>query len=208
MNDLILDDLFHLHDGFDSSSNRHAKNYQASQLLQDLDLEDLKANDSYRQNHCMTLINKAISMSTIISVYEKIAFRNYVADRQVIPLFLESLYKVLKECNEETFNHFVYVLSLKKNQGNANPCKWPLITYLLVCFKPYEEVFIKPTTIKKLLLVLESDIKYQSQPNYQTYHDIKELILNYKEHSSICQGLNHFTLSGVIFVALDQRDRL
>jgi len=208
MNKHYIDDLFLLHysDGikdeeFSNKGNRHIKNYQASEKAQTLDLEELLEENSYSINYCCDFITKLVTMSTIISVFEKVAFKNYLSDYKVRPLFLKSLYEVITNNNEETFNNFVYTLSLKKKEKNSNPCKWPLITYLLVVFHPYDEVFIKPTTIKRILTIFDSDISYTSTPNYETYHGIRSLLLDYKKHSSIAKKVDNFTLSGILFVA-------
>lgn len=204
-----IDDLFLLKypDGLEdeeylNNAKRHRNTFKVIEMCQNFDLEQLVLKDSYHQNLCIDFMIKIITMSSTVSVFEKVAFKNYLADKRVWDEFLENLYLMLSDLNEQTFNNFVYTLMLKKHEKNANPAKWPVITFILQMFYPNDEVFVKPTTIKKVILFLESGIVYKSIPNFQTYAEIRELILDFKKHSALAKNQNNIVAQAILYIGL------
>ncbi|WP_423364389.1 hypothetical protein [Mycoplasma sp. P36-A1] len=183
---------------FYSDNKRLLVSKKIIKLVNEFNLEDLKINDRTMQQKNINFIIRIVSMTSAVSVFEKVALKNYLSDKRTWDEFLSSLYNFITNNNEENFNYFVHILSLKKLEKNSNPAKWPVITFLLRIFNADTEIFIKPTTIKKMLYLIESDVKYVSTPNYQTYIEIKKIILDYKKQSKVVKDANNIIVQGII----------
>lgn len=144
-------------------------------------------------------ILKWVKQSTTVSVFEKIAFQNYLEHDEIHPQFLLCLYDFLYHFDEESFQTFVEVLSVFKTEKNAFPAKWPLITFIKAYQLPFEFSFVKPSTTKKVAKLLEWDIAYSSVPNFDTYMRIVEMVKQFKSQSVVCRDLNLMRVQGILF---------
>ncbi|WP_293764000.1 hypothetical protein [uncultured Aquitalea sp.] len=140
-----------------------------------------------------------IGRSTTVSTFEKMAFRNYLAFRDVHRPFLEALFDLLHRFGPDSFTRFVEALQLCRNDNNANPAKWPVVTCFLAYSRPDEHVCIKPTTIKKVAARLGVDIGYQSLPNFDTYARVQAMVLDFKRHSALARDQNNIIAQAVMY---------
>lgn len=145
---------------------------------------------------------KLIKQATTISVFEKIAFQNFMSYREIHPRFFLALYDFLYHFDEESFSEFIDTLSVFKMEKNAFPAKWPLVSFLKAYQLPNEYSFVKPTTTKKVAALLNWEIDYQSRPNYQTYMNIVKMVKQFKSQSTICKDLALPMTQGVMFVGV------
>ncbi|MGL4382375.1 MAG: hypothetical protein ACRCTA_01510 [Bacilli bacterium] len=206
---LYIDDLFlnFFPNGLnDASFTELGKKYRSSNkvlsLIKEYTLTDLLLSDSYHLNNNIAFITKIVTLVPMVSTFEKIAFKNYINHSDVQVEFCLKLYALITNNNQANFEAFIDHLCLKKNERNCNAAKWPIITFFLAYFNEDREVFIKPTTTKKLANVLGYDIKYQAYPNYQTYTLVKEMILDYKKQSHLVAHESNIIVQAVIFCAL------
>jgi len=140
-----------------------------------------------------------ISRSTTVSTFEKMAFRNYLAFRDVHVSFVQALYRLLHQFGPDSFADFVEVLQLCRHDGNANPAKWPVVTCFLAYSRPDEHVCIKPTTIKKVAARLGVDIAYQALPNYNTYTRVQAMVQDFKQHSVLAAEQNNIIAQAIMY---------
>lgn len=109
---------------------------------------------------------KVISRSSIISVFEKPAFRDVARalspdDRD----FLSSGLQELLHGDEQT--GFEMILDLLKSHRLA---KWTLMTVCQTYFHPQRDVFIKPTTVKGVIQYFElENLPYHPAPTWGFY---------------------------------------
>ena len=54
--------------------------------------------------------------------------------------------------------------------------KWTLLTILPLYFRPNHEVFVKPTTTKGIINLLELDMQYKPLPSWTFYREYRDLI--------------------------------
>lgn len=148
-------------------------------------------------------IVKLVKQSTTISVFEKIAFQNFMSYEAIHPRFFLALYDFLYNFDEESFREFVDVLSVFKMEKNAFPAKWPLISFFKAYQSPTAFSFVKPTTTKKVAALLDWEIDYQSQPNYHTYMNIVQMVKQFQAQSSLCSKLDLMRVQGIMFVAVE-----
>lgn len=116
---------------------------------------------------------KLISRSSLVSVFEKTAFRNHVAGLPALEKaeLAEGYRELLHGDQEAGFQQLVLMLTPYKL------AKWPLITAVLYYMNPMEEVVIKPTTVKGVIGYFEmKDICYESKPSYDFYRQYREKI--------------------------------
>ncbi len=140
-----------------------------------------------------------IKKATIVSVFEKIAFQNFIANEPIHKEFSERLYDLLYNFNEESFENMVETLLTYKGNKNSNPCKWPVITAFLALKYPDREVFVKPTTVKANAKMLKVNIEYKSKPNFATYNNIKNMVIDFKKSSTLCKNENLMIVQAVLF---------
>ncbi|XMB66005.1 hypothetical protein RI065_06775 [Mycoplasmatota bacterium zrk1] len=118
-------------------------------------------------------IIKIVTKSSMVSVFEKVKFRDLVRefndfDQQ---LLVDSLYENIYGDEEKGFDMLVKLLSPYKL------AKWPIITVFRAYYNSNYDVFMKPSTVKKVISYLElDDIKYNSKPDFQLYNRYREYI--------------------------------
>ncbi|MEM9622365.1 MAG: hypothetical protein AAF993_11990 [Pseudomonadota bacterium] len=122
-------------------------------------------------------IVKIVSRSSMISLFEKPKFRDYVNglsrdDRA----YLAAGYKKLLHGNQEQgFNAVLDVLV----EGRI--AKWSLMTIVPLYLRPQEEVFVKPTTTKNVIRQFElEDLVYQPRPSWAFYAAYRDAIKQMK----------------------------
>lgn len=147
-------------------------------------------------------IVKLVKQSTTISVFEKIAFQNFMSYEEIHPRFFLALYDFLYHFDPESFQEFVDVLSVFKMERNAFPAKWPLVSFFKAYQCPIEFSFVKPTTTKKVATLLAWEIDYQSKPNYHTYMKIVQMVKQFQSQSSLCATLDLLRVQGVMFIGV------
>lgn len=133
---------------------------------------------------CETAL-KLLRRATVVSVFEKVAFTNYLAHEEVHEDFSKALYNLYYKFSEESFKEFVLVLARYRKEKNSNACKWTVVTFFLAFKEPDKYVFVKPTTTKAIAVALKTDIDYSPYPTYSTYMKISDMIHNFRESSDI-----------------------
>ena len=113
---------------------------------------------------------KLISRSSIISVFEKLKFRD-LANALSHPEkdFLSRGMEQLLYGNEQT--GFEMILDFLKG---AKLAKWSLMTVCQTYFRPQQDVFIKPTTVKGVIKYFELEsLQYQPTPSWAFYEEYR-----------------------------------
>ncbi|HET6594175.1 MAG TPA: hypothetical protein VFG81_01045 [Anaerolineales bacterium] len=147
---------------------------------------------------------KVVSHSSIISVFEKPRFRDFVnglsSDEKG---FLSSGMEQVLYGNEQT--GFEMMLDLLKSEKLA---KWTLMTVCQTYFHPQRDVFIKPTTVKGVIQFFEiENLHYQPTPSWAFYEAYRSAFLEMKSrvHPSLSptnpafSGFLWMTVRGEIF---------
>lgn len=189
-------------DHFTQLAKKHKSSDKILEMVKQIDLKQFDSDSPtvIRQN--IATITKLVTKSTMISTFEKLAFKNYMQNASYHALFLKSLKELIMHNNEDQFNDFVDVLSLQKNEYNANIAKWPIISFFLLYFNPNQEVLVKPTTIKKLAHFLNYEIDYKPLPNFHTYALIRDMVMAYKRQSKICAEQNNITVQAIMYCVI------
>ena len=109
---------------------------------------------------------KVITRSSMVSVFEKMRFRDACNDfdKHEKLEFLDAVYEIIHGDEKKGFNKLLSIFTPYKL------AKWPILTAWKAYYYPHSDVFIKPTTVKKIIVYLElKDIVYSPKASYGFY---------------------------------------
>ncbi|MEO9386387.1 hypothetical protein [Chromobacterium phragmitis] len=143
-----------------------------------------------------------ISLATTVSTFEKIAFRNYMDNRDLNLPFIQALRDALHDFGPDSFAAYVDTLAMARMDAKANAAKWPIVSCFLACFDPQRHVCIKPTTVKKVAARLGVELHYQPRPNYECYRAVQDMVLDFRHHSSVAAEVDNMLAQAVMYCAV------
>ena len=137
-------------------------------------------------------IVKIVSRSSMVSMFEKPKFRDYVngLSRDDRTSLCVGFRRLLHGNQERGFTDIVELLQ------DGKLAKWSLLTICLLYYDPQHEVFVKPTTTKNVIRQFELDnLVYQPRPSWQFYSDYRDAIaiMKTKVHPSLSPNNAAFT---------------
>lgn len=143
-------------------------------------------------------IVKIVSRSSMVSMFEKPKFRDYVNgmtrdDRE----YLANAYKrMLHGGQKNGFNDVVDVL------GDGKLAKWSLLTICLFHYRPEKDVFVKPTTTKNAIRQFElEDLIYNPRPSWEFYDRYRTAITEMKSQVNPSLSPNNAAFTGFLMMA-------
>ena len=148
---------------------------------------------------CETLV-KIISRSSMVSLFEKPRFRDFVRSlnnqekEHLAFAFEKRLYGRNKRAG------FEEILGMLAHHGIA---RWPVMSAVPYYFAPTKEAFVKPTTAKGIISFLEiENLQYQAMPTWAFYRAYLKLLGQVKKevHPSLSPG--YAALSGFLMSAI------
>jgi len=116
---------------------------------------------------------KVISRSSMVSLFEKPKFRDFVRamDDNEKVFMVNALVNMLHGKKQLGFEAMVDILKTGKL------AKWSLVSIIPAYFAPTKEVFVKPTTAKNVLKYFEiDDPVYKPTPSWDFYKKYRKLI--------------------------------
>ncbi|SHJ42269.1 hypothetical protein SAMN02745751_02520 [Dethiosulfatibacter aminovorans DSM 17477] len=143
---------------------------------------------------------KIVSRSSLVSVFEKARFKDYGKALQEPDKsqLVEGLYETIHGDMEKGFDLMIDVLE------KAKLAKWPIITICPLYYNPDEEVFIKPTTVKKIIAYYElEDIIYKPRPSYEFYSKYKKYFKEMRREVDIKAGCDNASFSGFLMMSVE-----
>lgn len=155
------------------------------------------------QGQVLEDIVKIVSRSSMVSMFEKPKFRDYVngMNRHDRGHLAQGFKRLLHGNQEQGFNDIVDILI----EGKL--AKWSLLTICLLYFRPQEEVFVKPTTTKNVIRQFELDgLLYRPLPSWEFYRDYRAAIEEMKACVSPALAPNNAAFTGFLMMstAVDQ----
>lgn len=142
---------------------------------------------------------KMISRSSMVSMFEKPKFRDFVKSLSGSDMdrlsegFFEQLYGNQKQGFEQ-------VLDLLRTQKLA---RWSLISILPNYVFPNQAVFIKPTTAKGVIAYFElEDLVYKPQPSWEFYLKYQAQIMQMKTHVDPTLTSSNAAFSGFLMMSM------
>lgn len=142
---------------------------------------------------------KAVSRSSMVSLFEKPKFRDFVKhlhrnDREFLVL---SLRQFLHGDQQAGFEGMVDLLRTEKL------AKWSLVTIIPAYYAPQAEVFVKPTTAKGIIEHFEvKDLVYKPAPTWAFYQGYCQLINQAKNTVDSRLSPSNAAFSGFLMMAM------
>ncbi len=126
-----------------------------------------------QQGQVLDNIVKTITRSSMVSMFEKPKFRDYVngLNREDRAFLAQGFKRLLHGKQEQGFNDVIDVLV----EGKL--AKWSLISAIPMYYRPQRDVFVKPTTTKNVIRQFELDhLVYRPLPSWEFYRDYRAAI--------------------------------
>ena len=142
-------------------------------------------------------IVKIISRSSMISMFEKPKFRDFVngMNRDDRAFLARGFLRLLHGPQEQGFTDVVDVLL------EAKLAKWSLVTICSMYLHPTEDVFVKPTTTKNVIRQFELEhLVYRPQPSWAFYRDYRTAIELMKAEVSPSLSPNNAAFTGFLMM--------
>lgn len=149
----------------------------------------------------MTIVEDAIklvSRSSMVSVFEKPRFRDYVKslNREEKAAFADALYELLHGKQEDGFELLQGLLIREKL------AKWTLMTVIPAYYRPQKEVFVKPTTAKLIINKLGLPLEYKPAPSWEFYKGYRKAINELKKQTDKSLAPNNPAFCGFLMMSL------
>ena len=144
-------------------------------------------------------VAKVVVRSTLVSVFEKVKFKDLVKMFDDIEkhMYLDGVYELLHGDEEQGMKMLVDLL------GQYKLAKWPIITIYRAYYYPQTDIFVKPTTVKKIIQHLElEDIKYTPKVNFEFYKKYRVYFNELKKHVDSRLYPNNPAFSGFLMVTI------
>ncbi len=149
-----------------------------------------------RPGHIADTLVKIVSRSSLVSVFEKPRFRDFVRslnsfEQEHLAFAFEK--RLFGRSRRTGFEEILGMLS------HYRLAKWSLISVVPFYAAPTREAFVKPTTAKRIIAYLEvDDLSYSPTPSWEFYAGYRKLLDAVKKevHPSLCP--NYAALSGFL----------
>ena len=152
------------------------------------------------QAQALENIVNTVTRSSMVSMFEKPKFRDYVngLSRDDRGSLSEGFRKMLHGNQEKGFNEVLDILI----EGKL--AKWSLMTICSLYMHPEVDVFVKPTTTKRVISYLElEDVVYKPRPSWEFYARYRDIINDLKGMVDPSLGPNNAAFTGFLMVTLE-----
>jgi len=142
---------------------------------------------------------KIVGRSSMVSVFEKPKFKEFAI--ALAPKDKNRLAKGLQEMlhgnQQQGFENVVDILKTGKM------AKWTLLTICPLYFRPYDEIFVKPTTAKGIIAHFELEsLQYKATPSWEFYAEFRRQILEMKANVDSRLSPNNAAFTGFLMMTL------
>jgi hypothetical protein len=166
-------------EGFDDPGMAKIRKSHNVDRLAEFARTNLTATAFSRPDELAETVLKIVSRSSMVSRFEKPPFREFLGaldskgKRRLAEAFRKRL---LGGKKREGFEEIVALF------GRYKLARWSLVSAVPFYFAPSKEVFVKPTTAKKIVAFLDmEDLDYHARPDWNFYSGYRKLILDVKK---------------------------
>jgi hypothetical protein len=153
-----------------------------------------------RPEHIAETLVKIISRSSMVSMFEKPKFRDFVGalnsqEREHLAFAFEK--RLHGRAKRSGFEEVLGMLA------HHRIAKWPLVSAVPYYFAPQKEAFVKPTTAKGIIAYLEvDDLHYKPQPSWEFYRGYLKLLDEVKREVNPSLSPSYAALTGFLMVSM------
>jgi len=151
-----------------------------------------------RQAQVLDDIVRIVSRSSMVSVFEKPRFRDFVnkSSRDDRARLAATFKRLLHGDQARGFGDLVELLA------EAGLAKWSLVTLCPYQYRPTREVFVKPTTTKNVIRRFELDhLTYRPRPTWDFYAAYRDAIDRMKAEVSPGLSPNNAAFTGFLMMS-------
>lgn len=179
-------------DGFEDEELKEIGKKHPVAKLSEFAAQNLDKKSFKQQASVLESITKIVSRSSMLSMFEKPKFRDFVngLSRDDRTLLAQGFNKLLHGNQQKGFELIGDILL------DGKLAKWSLMTICLYQYYPDTEVFVKPTTTKNVIRQFELDnLVYHPRPTWAFYRDYRQAIMKMKDavHPSLSPSNAAFT---------------
>ena len=187
-------------DGFSDPAMATIKKKHNIEKLSDFARENLSRAKFNRPEHIAETLVKIVSRSSMVSMFEKPKFRDFVKalnsqEKQALADAVEK--RLYGRQNQRGFEELLGMLAHHKI------AKWSVISVVPFYFAPAKEAFVKPTTAKGILAYLEiEDLVYKPTPSWAFYQGYLKLLKDIERQVAPSLSTNYAALTGFMMVSI------
>lgn len=140
---------------------------------------------------------KTVSRSSLVSVFEKPRFRDLMKTPAIDqPLLIAGLQDFLHGDQQRGLE------AMTESLVRAGLAKWSLVTLIPNYYRPNDEVFIKPTTVKGVIAFLDlKGLHYTPRPNWDFYRGFRDQVLEMKSHVDPTLAVSNAAFLGFLMMS-------
>ncbi len=147
--------------------------------------------------HVSDILIKIVSRSSMVSRFEKPPFKRFVdaLDNNAREALAYAIEQRLFGRKQKGFELLVDMLARHKL------AKWALVSVVPFYFAPRKEAFVKPTTAKGVIKLLEvDDLQYSATPTWAYYKGYRDLLTQVRKEIDPALSPNTAALSGFLMM--------
>lgn len=186
-------------DGFaDPAIEAIRKKHNVDQLVRFTQEHVTRANCNRPHFLADTLV-KIVGRSSMISIFEKPRFRDFIRalDSDEKEALARAVEQRLFGRKRQGFEAIVDMLAHHKI------AKWAVISAVPFYFAPRREAFVKPTTAKRIVKLLEvEDLHYHATPSWKFYRGFRKLLGDIRKEVSPSLSQSNAALTGFLMMSL------
>lgn len=162
--------------------------------------ENLNALTFSQPKKLADLVATIIGRSSMVSRFEKAPFRDFINgldSKEKTRLANAFEKRLVGRRKREGFDEIVDLFAHHKL------ARWSLVSAVPFYFSPKREAFVKPTTAKKIITLLEvEDLDYHPRPTWTFYEGYRRLILEAGRLLDASVTPNNAAITGLLMFAL------
>lgn len=162
--------------------------------------QELTRTNCNKPHHIADTLTKIISRSSMVSRFEKPPFKEFINslssdEKEALAFAIEQRLFGKKQQGFET------ILGMLAHYKIA---KWAVVSAVPFYFAPKREVFVKPTTAKRIIAALEVEgLSYKPTPSWDFYKGYRNLLTDIKKQVDPSLAPNNAALSGFLMMSFN-----
>lgn len=159
--------------------------------------ENLGRDKCMNADHVCETVERIVSRSSMVSRFEKPPFKRFIEtleyDARV--QFAKAMEQRLHGRKQQGFETLVEMLS------RYQLAKWSVVSVVPFYYAPRREAFVKPTTAKGVIKLLEvDDLHYHAKPSWDFYKGYQALLAQVQKEVAPSLSPNNAALSGFLMM--------
>lgn len=162
--------------------------------------QELTRTHCNKPHHVADTLIKIISRSSMVSRFEKPPFKDFINsltsdEKEALAFAVEQRLFGKKRQGFETIQGML---------AHYKIAKWAIVTAVPFYVAPRREVFVKPTTAKRIIAALDVEqLSYKPTPSWEFYKGYQKLLADIKKQVNPSLAPNYAALSGFLMMSFN-----